>query len=164
MLFRVTNTLFLAYAHPETFACWSTNAVFKSCWSFSSTLWSSSDCPCAGWTKLVCTSLVCSVERWWLTRNLRCLYTVLLNLNGSETLTTLSQKLFLKLIQLRAGLTSAHPSNCAWAQYGPAENCPWQTHEEHLSVSVLMATCSDGLLPSHNLVIQLLLVFIKGQV
>lgn len=118
----------------------------------------------AGWTKLVCTSFFCSAEHWWLTRNLCCLYAVLLNLNGSETLTTLSQKLFLKLIQLRAGLTSAHPSNCAWAQCGPAGNCPWQTHKEHLSVSALMATCSDGLVPSHNLVIQLLLVFIKWQV
>lgn len=105
-----------------TFVCWGIEAAFKSCWSSSSPLWSTSDCLCVSWTKLVCTPLIRSAEHWKLTRNLCCLYAVLLNLNGSETLTMLSQKLFLKLIQLRAGLMSAHPSNCAWAQYGPAGN------------------------------------------
>lgn len=103
-----------------TFVCWGIKAAFGSCWSFSSPLRSTSDHLCASWTKLVCTPLIRSAEHRRLTRNLCCLYTVLLNLNGSETLTMLSQKLFLKLIQLRAGLASAHPSNRAGAQYGPA--------------------------------------------
>lgn len=139
-------------------------AAVKSCWSFSSPLWKTSNYLCAGRSKLVCTTLIRSAEHWRLNANLCCLYAVLLNLSGSETITMLSQKLFLNLIQLRAGLMSAHPSSCAWAQCGPAGNCALGKHTwEHLSVSVLMATCSDGLVPSCNVVRQLTWVLIKAR-
>lgn len=111
-----------------TLVCLDIKTAVKSCWSFSSLHWKTSNYLCAGWTKLVCTALIHSAEHWRLTRNLCCLYAVLLHLSGSETITMLSQKLFLNLIQLRAGLISVHPSLCAWAQYGPAGNCALGKH------------------------------------
>lgn len=111
-----------------TLVCLDIKAAVKFCWSFSSPLWKTNNYLCAIWTKLVCTTLIRSAEHWRLTRNVCCLYAVLLNLSGSETITMLSQKLFLNLIQLRAGLMSAHPSLCAWAQYGPAGNCALGKH------------------------------------